>query len=103
MRSRSTSSTRSVTAKLLRLALMAILISQFPLLTAVKAAEGVSIHVWPATSIEPCDLHIQVLVDRKPENRWIRVTAESPSYFGSSEAQLDGEHSERLRIIRFRA
>ena len=45
---------------------------------------------------------VQVLVTRDAENQWMKVTAESETYYSSSEMELEGEYSPRVRVIRFR-
>lgn len=59
-------------------------------------------HVNPATARAPADLYIYVSVARREQNRLLRVTAESPDFYRSSEAQLDGEYSARVTVFRFR-
>jgi hypothetical protein len=73
-----------------------------PIVTALGAADRVHIRVWPATAMAPTNFLVRVIIERNAANRWIRVTAESEDYFGSSEGQLDGERSSRLRVVQFR-
>jgi len=47
-------------------------------------------------------LYIYVSVARRPDNRLLRVSAESDDFFRSSETQLDGDHSARVTVVRFR-
>src|SRR5262249_30709769 len=43
-----------------------------------------------------------VSVARRPDNRLLKVSAESDDFFRSSETQLDGENSARVTLVRFR-
>ena len=70
-----------------------------PLLTA---NDFVQLHVSPVLS-ERGDMLVQVLVTRDAENQWMKVTAESESYYSSSEMELEGEYSARVKVIRFRS
>lgn len=74
-----------------------------PLLTTLRAAEEVTIRVSPSMAMEPANLLVQVMVERNEENRRIQVVAESSDYFASSEIQLDGEQSARVRSVTFRS
>jgi hypothetical protein len=73
-----------------------------PLVAPLGAADRVYIRVWPTTSMAPAHFLVRVIIERNAANRWIKVTAESADYFGSSEGQLDGERSSRLRVVQFR-
>ena len=66
------------------------LVSVPPLVADLGAADRVYIRVWPTTSMAPTHFLVRVIIERNAANRWIRVTAESADYFGSSEGQLDG-------------
>jgi hypothetical protein len=92
---------RRYTVLLLWLGLVA-LAGVSPMATAVSAADRVHIRVWPTTSMAPAHFLVRVIIERNAANRWIRVTAESDDYFGSSEGQLDGQNSSRLRVVQFR-
>ena len=61
-----------------------------------------SVRVSPTMAHAPADLFIYVSVARRPENRLLRVTAESDDFFRSSDTQLDGEYSARITVMRFR-
>jgi hypothetical protein len=61
-----------------------------------------SVRVSPTMAHAPADLFIYVSVARRPENRLLRVTAESDDFFRSSDTQLDGEYSARITVVRFR-
>ena len=60
------------------------------------------VRVSPTTAHAPADLYIYVSVARRPDNRLLRVTAESEDFYRSSETQLDGDNSARVTVVRFR-
>jgi hypothetical protein len=60
------------------------------------------VRVSPTLAHAPADLFIYVSVARRPENRLLRVTAESEDFFRSSDTQLDGQYSARVTMVRFR-
>jgi hypothetical protein len=70
--------------------------------SVVRANDFIQLMVSPTLS-ENNDMFVQVLVARDADNQLMRVTAESESYFSSSEMILDGEYSPRIRSIRFRS
>jgi len=69
---------------------------------SVQANEFIQLMVSP-TLTENNDLFVQVLVAREADNQLMRITAESAGYYSSSEVELEGEYSPRVRSIRFRA
>ncbi len=66
------------------------------------AGEKLNLRVSPRVAYAPADLFIFVTMDRRAENRVLRVTALSSDFFRSSEKQLDGEDSARVLIFNFR-
>jgi hypothetical protein len=60
------------------------------------------VRVSPTLAHAPADVFIYVSVARRPDNRLLRVTAESEDFFRSSDTQLDGEYSARVTVVRFR-
>jgi hypothetical protein len=70
--------------------------------TASANVAPLSIRVSPTTSFAPANLFVQVMIERNADNRWMRIMVESPEYFSSSEAALNGANSPRLRVIMFR-
>ena len=80
-----------------------ILVSSLGVEASVDDAEKpLSVRVSPALAHAPADVYIYVSVARRPENRLLRVTAESEDFFCSSETQLDGEYSARVTVVKFR-
>jgi hypothetical protein len=66
------------------------------------AERPLRMRVSPTMAHAPADLFIYISVARRPENRLLRITAESEDFFRSSETQLDGEYSARVTVVRFR-
>jgi hypothetical protein len=99
---RSTPVGRRVLTRLKLFVVIVALTVVSPLATGLGAADRVYIRVWPATSMAPSSFMVRVIMERHASNRWIKVTVESDAYFGSSEGQLEGERSSRLRIVQFR-
>ncbi len=93
---------RRALALLRLLVVIVALIGVSPLATHLGAADRVDIRVWPTTSMAPSSFTVRVVIERHATNRWIKVTVESANYFGSSEGQLEGERSSRLRVVQFR-
>jgi hypothetical protein len=72
-----------------------------PVVPVLHANDFVQLHVSPVLS-DRGDMLVQVLVTRDAENQWMRITAESEVYYSSSEMELEGEYSARVKVIRFR-
>jgi len=69
------------------------------LLTAKSAGADrgvVTIRLSPAFSFEPASVRVQVNVLPDADNRVLRVSADSDSFFWSSERQLDGADAPRI-------
>jgi hypothetical protein len=95
---------RSMTVMLVVLALIIALAGLGPLLLVAAAANNeVGIRVWPSTAIEPATLRIQVVVERNAQNRALRIVADSSEFFTSSEVPLEGDRSQRVRVVTFRS
>lgn len=58
--------------------------------------------VSPAISRAPAMLTVRVTVEAAAENRRLQVVAESPTFFRSSEVQLEGANSSPLNVFEFR-
>jgi hypothetical protein len=99
--------TQSVTARwrtafvALSVFLAVSLVAVRPARTVLHANDFVQLLVSPTLS-ERGDMLVQVLVTRDAENQWMKVTAESEAYYSSSEMELEGEYSARVKVIRFR-
>jgi hypothetical protein len=73
-----------------------------PLFGATAPKGPVSIVVPISTMVAPANVFVQILIERNAENRSMRISIESAEYFSSSEMELDGERSARLRVMTFR-
>ncbi len=58
--------------------------------------------VTPAVSLEPAVLTVRVSVEPSADNRHLQIIAESPTFYRSSEVQIDGEHAAPLSVFQFR-
>ena len=65
------------------------------------AAEPISMTVSPLQSMAPTDLSIRLRVENIPDARYLRVVADSGTYFRSSEIQLRGDKP-RTTFIEFK-
>jgi hypothetical protein len=74
-----------------------------PLAAGESAPPQVKIRVWPALAIEPANLLVQTIVERNADNRLMRIIADSSTYFSSSEIQLEGDRSARVRSVVLRS
>ena len=73
--------------------LMVAMLGAAILLTAKSAGADrgvVTIRLSPAFSFEPASVRVRVSVPPDADNRMLRVSADSGSFFWSSERQLDG-------------
>ena len=68
----------------------------------VDIGERMRLQVSPAIATAPAVLRINVAVVPHPDNRLLRVTADSGEFFRSSEKQLEGETSARVNAFTFR-
>jgi hypothetical protein len=69
---------------------------------ALNGGEALQMQVSPAIQLAPATLNVRVLVESSPENRLLRVVAESPTFYRSSEVEIDGANAARLRVFQFR-
>src|SRR5574342_83192 len=74
------------------------------LLTGSRLAgdEPLRMQLSPAVAREPAVLTIRVLVEAAEDNRMLQVVAESPTFYRSSEVQIDGDHATPLNVFQFR-
>jgi hypothetical protein len=69
---------------------------------ALDASQPVRVRVTPQIGMAPADVIVYVTVERSPDNRLLRVSAESDGFYRSSEVPLEGEGSARISILHFR-
>ena len=91
---------RSILVLLFLLIVLAVPAGVGPL--AAAGEPPVIVRVWPPTAIEPANLLVMLVVERNPENRAMRITAEGDDYFSSSEVSIDGDRGPRVRTVIFR-
>ena len=64
-------------------------------------ADPLEITVRPKVATEPGFVRVTARVERHAENRWLVVEAEGPTFFRSSQRQLDGEYAARTHVVEF--
>jgi hypothetical protein len=85
----------------LRAKLVVVVVALLGWITA-DASAGLKMRVSPTVSVAPTDVFIYVFVERRPDNRLLRVLMDSDEFSRSSDVQLEGEKSSRLTIVRYR-
>jgi hypothetical protein len=68
----------------------------------LNGGEALQMQVSPAIQRAPAMLTVRVMVESSSENRLLQVSAESPSYYRSSEIQIDGAGGSPLKVFQFR-
>jgi hypothetical protein len=58
--------------------------------------------VSPAVSRAPAVLTIRINVEPSTQNRSLQIRAESPSFYRSSEIELDGMNATPLQVLEYR-
>ena len=69
---------------------------------AVDSASPLQMHVTPTISRAPAWVRVRVMVAAGPDDRMLRVIAESPSYYRASEVPLEGTRSQPLNVFEFK-
>jgi hypothetical protein len=69
---------------------------------ALNGGEALQMHVSPAIQRAPAMLTVRVMVESSADNRLLQVVAESPTFYRSSEVEIDGANSSPLRVFQFR-
>lgn len=67
-----------------------------------EADEQLAVRMSPTIVLERQDVRAFVTVPRQPGNRRLLVTLEGPSYFTSTERQLNGDAAARMHEFAFR-
>jgi hypothetical protein len=68
----------------------------------LNGGEALQMKVSPAIQRAPAMLTVRVMVESSDDNRLLQVVAESPTFYRSSEVQIDGANSSPLRVFQFR-
>ena len=69
---------------------------------ALNGGEALQMKVSPAIQRAPAMLTVRIMVESSDDNRLLQVVAESPTFYRSSEVQIDGANSSPLRVFQFR-
>jgi uncharacterized protein (DUF2141 family) len=56
-----------------------------------NASEKITLRVTPNVSSAPGNVIVKAVVPRHADNRWLRIEADSGTFYRSSSIQLDGE------------
>ena len=71
--------------------------------TSASAERGIAnVRVTPATSFEPANVSLQVVVERHTDNRLLTVVVDSGGFYWSSERQLEGQDGPYLSVFNCR-
>lgn len=81
---------------------LVILAGLLAAISALDAADTVSLRVTPNVAYAPATVSITVTVEPDGQNRALLVEADSAAYYRSSQIQLDGEHAARTHRLLFR-
>jgi hypothetical protein len=68
----------------------------------LNGGEVLRMQVSPAVSRAPAILTVRVTVEPAADNRALEIMAESPTFFRSSQVQLEGDHGAPVNVFRFR-
>ena len=77
----------------------------FALFCAVGGLNGgqpLHMEVSPSVSRAPAVVTVRVTVQAAADNRSLRVVAESPTFYRSSETQIDGTNATLVNVFEFR-
>ena len=70
--------------------------------SALNGGEALRMQVSPAIQRAPAMLTVRVMIESSDENRLLQVVAESPTFYRSSEVEIDGANASPLKIFQFR-
>jgi len=66
-------------------------------------SEPMTLRVSPAVAFAPATLIVRASIEADARNRTVEIVAESPSFYRSSEIQLDGDRAPRTNTFEFRS
>lgn len=78
----------------------ATIIGLFAAIGTTGANEKLSLRVTPNVSSAPSTVTVRAYVTPNADNRWLRIEADSGSFYRSSEIQLDGDKAPTLTEFR---
>lgn len=67
---------------------------------STTASEKLMLRVTPNVSEAPSTVIVKATVTRNADNRWLRIEAESESFYRSSDVQLEGDKAPLVTEIR---
>src|SRR5437879_4760724 len=67
----------------------------------LNAGERLTMKVSPAITVAPAIVRVEAIVERDDSNRALRITAESDTFYRSSEITLDGAHGPVVSVVDF--
>ena len=69
--------------------------------TATNADECMKMKVSPLQALAPVNLRVRVQVEPHADNRFLTIVADSPTFYRSSQIQLEGDHAPRTFTIEY--
>jgi len=66
------------------------------------SSPSVAVRMLRRVAIAPADLTVYVTVERHNTNRYLKVSADSPNFFRSSEVPLNGDQGAVVSVFNFR-
>lgn len=81
---------------------LAVVALWFAAASRLTGGEPLKMQLFPAVAREPAVLTIRVTVEATDEHRVLQVIAESPTFYRSSEVQIDGKRAAALNVFEFR-
>jgi hypothetical protein len=69
----------------------------------VAVNQPLKISAAPAVSFAPAHLFVRATIEAVPQNRGLRIVADSDDFYRASEVELDGEKAARTNIFEFRS
>jgi hypothetical protein len=70
--------------------------------SALNGGEALRMQVSPMIQRAPAMLTVRVMIESSDDNRILQVVAESPTFYRSSEVEVDGANATPLKVFQFR-
>jgi len=68
---------------------------------ATNADERMSMKVSPLQALAPVNLRVRVQVEPNADNRYLTIVADSPTFFRSSQIQLEGDRAAKTFTVEY--
>jgi hypothetical protein len=68
---------------------------------ATNADECMNMKVSPRQALAPVNLRVQVQVEPNADNRYLTIVADSPTFFRSSQIQLEGDRAPKTFTVEY--